>query len=44
MVVDNRVLLELKAMERIDSIHEAQVLTYLNSQLLKDGIRGLVNG
>jgi len=38
MVVDNRVLLELKAIERIDPIHEAQVLTYLKLSGLRVGL------
>ena len=38
MVVDNRVLLELKAVERIDPIHEAQTLTYLKLSRLKVGL------
>lgn len=57
MIVENRVVLELKCVDRIDGIHVAQLLTYLKlshfrvgllmnfkSELLKNGIRRLVNG
>jgi GxxExxY protein len=38
MVVENRVILELKACERIDEIHKAQLLTYLKLSELKIGL------
>jgi GxxExxY protein len=57
MIVENRVVLELKCVDRIEGIHLAQLLTYLKlsdlrvgllmnfkSELLKNGIRRLVNG
>ena len=52
IVVGGLVILELKAVERIEPIHEAQLLTYLklgilinfNVPLLKDGIKRIVNG
>lgn len=37
-VVEGRVLLELKAVERILPIHEAQILTYLRLACLKVGL------
>ena len=41
VVVENKVLLELKAVERILPLHEAQLLTYLKLTSLKIGF--LVN-
>jgi GxxExxY protein len=41
IVVENRVIIELKNIERIERIHEAQVLNYLKATGLKIGL--LVN-
>ena len=41
VIVDNAVLLELKAVDRLSPIHEAQVLTYLRHSGLRVGL--LVN-
>ena len=41
MIVEERVLLELKAVERMLPVHEAQVLTYLRLSGLPIGL--LVN-
>ena len=38
VVVENRVLLELKSVDRITPIHEAQLLTYLRLSTLKVGL------
>lgn len=38
VVVENSVLLELKVVERISTVHEAQVLTYLNLSGLEKGL------
>jgi GxxExxY protein len=38
VVVEGKVLLELKAVERLMPIHEAQVLTYLRLAKIKTGI------
>lgn len=38
VVVEELVILELKAVERIEPIHEAQLLTYLKLSNLKSGI------
>jgi GxxExxY protein len=38
MVVENRIILELKACERIEPIHKAQLLTYLKLSGLKLGL------
>ncbi|MGM0594876.1 MAG: GxxExxY protein [Pseudomonadota bacterium] len=38
MVVDRRVVLELKAVEELESIHEAQLLTYLKLSGLQLGL------
>jgi GxxExxY protein len=38
IVVNNRVVLELKCVEKIMSIHEAQLLTYLRLSKLKIGL------
>jgi len=38
VMVEDEVLLELKACERIHSIHEAQLLTYLKLSGLKKGL------
>ncbi|MDD2734415.1 MAG: GxxExxY protein [Desulfuromonadaceae bacterium] len=38
VVVDNRVVVELKSMERVLSIHEAQLLTYLKLSGLRTGL------
>ncbi len=56
VLVDDTAVVELKAIERLHPVHQAQVLTYLrlaglpvgllinfNQQLLKDGLRRLVN-
>lgn len=57
MLVEDSVIIENKAVEKIMAIHEAQLLTYLkmkncrlgylinwNTQLVKDGIKRMVNG
>ena len=41
ILVENRVIIELKTVERIERIHEAQVLNYLKATGLKIGL--LVN-
>ena len=41
ILVENRVIIELKTIERIERIHEAQVLNYLKATGLKVGL--LVN-
>jgi len=41
IVVENRVLLELKAVESIDKVHEAQILNYLKATGFSVGL--LVN-
>jgi len=38
VVVENRVLLELKAISKITSLHEAQILNYLKATDLKIGL------
>jgi GxxExxY protein len=38
LVVENKVLVELKAVEQVASIHEAQVLTYLKLTGLRVGL------
>lgn len=38
IVVDDKVILELKSVNKIESIHEAQLLTYLKIADLKLGI------
>ncbi len=38
MVVDNKILLELKSVDKLHPIHEAQVLTYLKLSGLKLGL------
>lgn len=38
IVVEDRVILELKACEKIEPIHEAQILTYLKLTGLKTGL------
>ena len=38
IVVESKVILELKSVNRIESIHEAQLLTYLRLAALKLGI------
>ena len=38
IVVDDKVILELKSVNKIESIHEAQLLTYLKIPDLKLGI------
>ncbi len=38
VIVDNRVIVELKAVERILPIHEAQILTYLKLSKLSLGL------
>jgi GxxExxY protein len=37
VVVDNRVVLELKAVESLEAIHEAQLMTYLRLSMKKLG-------
>ncbi|HET6247865.1 MAG TPA: GxxExxY protein [Tepidisphaeraceae bacterium] len=56
LLVGKRLVVELKAVEQISSLHKAQVLTYLktnltlgllinfNTILLKDGIRRIIRG
>ncbi len=57
LLVNRRLIIEVKAVERLDSIHRAQLLTYLkltqhrlgllinfNVELLRSGIRRIVNG
>jgi GxxExxY protein len=38
MLVENELILELKAVEEILGIHEAQILTYLKLAKLKTGL------
>lgn len=38
MVVENRILLELKSVDKLRPIHEAQILTYLKLTNLKVGL------
>ena len=38
IVVENRVIVELKAVERLMPIHEAQILTYLKLSQIKTGL------
>jgi GxxExxY protein len=38
VVVDGKVLLELKSIDSIDGIHKAQVLTYLRLSGLRTGL------
>lgn len=38
VVVDNRVIVELKSREKLEPIHEAQILTYLKLTGLKIGL------
>jgi len=38
IVVDNRLLLELKTVERLLPLHEAQLLTYLKLSGIKTGL------
>jgi GxxExxY protein len=38
LVVDNRVLVEIKAIERLVAIHEAQLLTYLRLSKIRVGL------
>jgi GxxExxY protein len=38
ILVDNRVILELKSVDCLESIHEAQILTYLRLTGLKVGL------
>jgi GxxExxY protein len=38
VIVDNRVLAEIKAIDRFAPIHEAQILTYLRLTNLKVGL------
>jgi len=38
IVVNNRVVMELKCVEKITSIHEAQLLTYLKLSSIKTGL------
>jgi GxxExxY protein len=38
ILVDDRVILELKAVDRLEPIHEAQTLTYLKLTRLKVGL------
>jgi GxxExxY protein len=38
VVVDNKVLLELKSIDSVEGIHKAQVLTYLRLSGLKTGL------
>ncbi|NGX57404.1 MAG: hypothetical protein K940chlam3_00295 [Chlamydiae bacterium] len=38
MIVDNRVIIELKAVEKINSVHEAQLLSYLKSTGINAGL------
>ncbi len=52
IVVGGLIILELKAVDQIEPIHEAQLLTYLklgilinfNVPILRDGIKRIVNG
>jgi GxxExxY protein len=38
LVVDNRVLVELKSVERFVAVHEAQLITYLRLSRLHVGL------
>ena len=38
LVVDGKIILELKAVEKLNSIHEAQLLTYLKLSGLRVGL------
>jgi GxxExxY protein len=38
LVVDGKVILELKAVDQLDALHEAQLLTYLKQSNLKLGM------
>ena len=38
LVVDARVIVEIKSVERLDRIHTAQILTYLRISGLKTGL------
>ena len=38
MVVDNKVVVELKCVDKITSVHEAQLLTYLRLSKIKTGL------
>ena len=38
MVVDNRVILELKAVSKLDSVHTAQLLNYLKATGIRVGL------
>ncbi|SPF36318.1 conserved hypothetical protein [Syntrophobacter sp. SbD1] len=37
-LVENTLILELKSIEKIDSVHEAQILTYLKFARVKTGL------
>lgn len=38
MVVENKVVLELKCVEKVVAVHEAQMLTYLRLSKIKTGL------
>ena len=38
MLIDNRLIVELKACERVTEVHQAQVLSYLRLTGLKQGL------
>ncbi|MBQ9073612.1 MAG: GxxExxY protein [Muribaculaceae bacterium] len=38
IVVDNRVIVELKAVQKLSSIHEAQLVNYLTTTGIDDGL------
>jgi GxxExxY protein len=38
LVVENRVIVEIKSIERLDRIHIAQMLTYLRVTVLRTGL------
>jgi len=38
LIVDNRVLVELKSVERLSAIHESQLLTYLRLSRIRVGL------
>jgi GxxExxY protein len=43
LLVDDRIIVELKAVDRLTPIHEAQLLTYMiNVTVLKDGLKRMV--
>ncbi len=57
LIVEDKVIVELKSIEEIAPVHKKQLLTYLrlankrlgllinfNSELIKDGIKRIVNG